>query len=946
MIPPTVITDIVTTGPDPYEDEAVNLAAVVHENGAITARFSELIRSENELPLAVRKRTGINADAVRDARPLTAVITGYMKFLPDDALCVMKDRDRGRAFLRRASDDTFKHDTLDLREFARVCFPSLPGYDMEDLLDELGPVRPELLSKDARWALADCEYMAGLWEILVKRAASFSATLVAEIDYLLSSYRRHPIRTVLNRLHTLRQGEPRSNVAALFREESVPRPRKELPDAANYAALDTDRIAGLFGRDGPFADGVSDYELRDEQITMTRAVTQAFNESKHLMIEAGTGIGKSLAYLTPAAMWAAGNKTPVVVSTNTKNLQHQLYHKDLPQVRNALDIELKTAMIKGRRNYLCLRKLAYALRHAGMELDGDEPVRLAGLLVWASATMTGDLSECSVCNGGALGLKVSSVKEECPGPECSCRRRCFLYRARRHTLAADLIVANHAVVFAEMGMEESSPVLPPYAHIVFDEAHNLEDAAVSAFATEISMFRLQSILKTFWRRARKKRGRGLVLSMMDQAKGAFYCGAEDLRERVLRFGATLTRSVGEAEFEAEPLFAALKIILGGKQTVRVHGDRKNETHWRAVNEAKSGLISKLGEVMRAAEAILEALEEMQDGDLRDRDDFAQNLQAGTEWLKKFTEDMEYVLDAGDETCVYWLERARPGQGGVQAWAAPVQLGERMSEELYSGKSSVVFTSATLSVRNSFQFLKGRLGVDLVEPERLVEMNAGSPFDHPRQCIVMVPVFLPEPGDAERNYAEELAVLLGETFRRTRGRGMGLFTSYDMLRKTTSVLRDEMSGDPYPVLAQGESGSREGITRIFKRNHASVLMGTHSFWEGVDVVGDSLSCLVVARLPFAVFTDPVIEARCEQVEAEGESAFLGYSVPNAVIRLRQGFGRLIRHRNDRGIVIIADRRIVTKRYGEWFRSSLPAPLVRFENREDFLDAIEDFLAADT
>ena len=636
----------------------------------------------------------------------------------------------------------------------------------------------------------------------------------------------------------------------------------------------------------------------------------------------------------------------MVISTNTKNLQHQLYHKDLPQVRNVLDLGIKTAMIKGRRNYLCLRKLSYALRHAGMELAGDEPIRLAGLLVWASATTTGDLSECSACNGGTLALKVSSVKEECPGPECRCRRRCFLYRARRHTLAADLIVTNHAVVFSEMGMEESSPVLPPYAHVMFDEAHNLEDAAVSAFATEISMFRLQGILKSFWRRTRRKRGRGLVLSLMDQVKESSYRGTEGLRERIVRDGTTLVRNVSEAETEAEPLFTALKMVLGGKQTIRIRGDRKSERHWTAVVRAKERLVSKLAELTATAGAILETLEKMEEGDLRDRNDFAQNLQAGNEWLKRFTEDLEYVLDAGDETRVYWLERTRPTLGGVQAWAAPVQLGERLSEELYSGKSSVIFTSATLSVRGSFDFLKKRLGIDRIDAERISEMNAGSPFDYPRQCVVMVPTFLPEPGDCERNYAEELAVLLGETFRRTRGRAMGLFTNYEMLKKATGVLREEMAGDPYPVLAQGESGSRESLTRIFKRNHASVLMGTHSFWEGVDVVGDSLSCLVVARLPFAVFTDPVIEARCEQVEAEGGNAFLGYSVPNAVIRLRQGFGRLIRHRNDRGIVIIADRRIVTKRYGDWFRSSLPAPLARFQEREHFLDAIEEFLASET
>jgi len=290
---PVVITDFVTTGPDPYEDEIIHLAAAVYKDGEISARFSELARPAKPVPLAVTKRTGIAAETVRDARPLEGVIADYMAFLPDDTLCVMRDRDRGRAFLRRASADMFKHTPLDLREFAAVCFPSLPGYDIEDLLEELGPVRPDLLSEHAKWALADCEFIAGLWEILVKRAAGFSAMLVAEIDFVLSSYRRHPIRTVFRKLHKLRPGEPRSNVTALFREESVPRPRRELPDASTFERLDAEQLGGLFGRAGAFAAAVPGYELREEQVAMTRAVTEALNGSKHLMVEAGTGIGKS-----------------------------------------------------------------------------------------------------------------------------------------------------------------------------------------------------------------------------------------------------------------------------------------------------------------------------------------------------------------------------------------------------------------------------------------------------------------------------------------------------------------------------------------------------------------------------------------------------------------------------------------------------------------------------
>jgi Rad3-related DNA helicase len=391
----------------------------------------------------------------------------------------------------------------------------------------------------------------------------------------------------------------------------------------------------------------------------------------------------------------------------------------------------------------------------------------------------------------------------------------------------------------------------------------------------------------------------------------------------------------------EPFFVRLEQLLprSGESVRRLFADRQPPASWDELVAAKERLVAGLAAVMRPAEAVREILQEMAAGEVADETDFVRQLTATVEWLRDLIRDIEAVLALSDPNTVYWVERT--DRRGVEAWAAPILVGPKLLDAVYKAKRTVIFTSATLTVARSTLFLKRRLGLTALEPERLVEMDAGTPFDYPEQCRVLVPLFLPEPND--REFAGQLAVLLAEVFRRTEGRGLALFTSYDMLRRATETLEGELAGEPIQVLAQGQSGSREQITDVFKRDVASVLMGTHSFWEGVDLVGETLSCLVVAKLPFAVFTDPVHQARSEQVESEGRDAFLGYSVPGAVIRLRQGFGRLIRHKTDRGIVILADRRVWTRRYGRWFLKSLPAPTEPFRDRDAFLDAVQEFLA---
>ncbi len=910
-----------TSGPDPCLDRILEIAAIAADSGE---RIEALIHEGEQA--------------------VEGMLQALSDSLSDRTVCVAHDAERVKSFVRRATKERLKLNILDTRELAAICFPTAPSHERFELCNYLGLTpRTESLAIDA------CHNTLLLWQKLGVELQEMPCALLQELNRFLTSCRIRPLNGYFRSLcNSRKKSASYDALKELFHKEPLPKKRRQ-PDADVRGPLNVEDIGNIFGPEGPFARKIEGYECRPQQQEMSRAVADAFNEGKHLVVEAGTGVGKSLAYLAPVALWASHNEMPVIVSTNTKNLQSQLFQKDLPMLREMLDMDFKAVLIKGRRNYMCLRKLTYLLRHAAFELSKRECVALASTLVWATRTKTGDIAESSACGRSArddMSGHITSDRSECRGGSCSYRQHCCLFRARRKALAADVIVANHSVVFAEVDIDEGSPILPPYRQIVFDEAHNLEDAATNWLSTEISTSRLYYLLGRLWRQGKKRVGSGLVPTISQYITANNCTSDRELAELAIEHIDKLVAKTGAITAVADTFFNAIELLLprdkAKRSSVRIHHDRKRESQWRPITVAKEEFVKALSGVMRETEALIEALQEMDGEGPVERTDFMQALHGILEQLKEFTDDIEFVLAANSEGCVFWIERLSRRQGGVRAWASPIQIGKKMVDLLFSKKESVIMTSATLSVAGSMEFMKKRLGLDLIDGEQLTEMMAGTPFDYRKQCIVMVPTFLPDPSNPQGDYVEQLGILLAEVFRRTEGRGMALFTSYDMLKRTSSVLRGEMADANVQLLVQGESGSRESIIRTFKEDLVSVLLGTHSFWEGVDVVGESLSCLAVARLPFAVFTDPIVEARCEQVEADGKNAFMGFSLPNAVIKFRQGFGRLIRHKTDRGIVIVTDNRIVSKRYGAWFRNSLPTNTLTFPDRADFLNAIEDFM----
>lgn len=922
------------------------VAGLICQNGVITERFCESVPIRNEAASVAPTPTTMHNAPQTGTEVAASVLSRFFASVPDGAVCLSHDARRLTSFLKTTWGVVLPRPLLCTRTLAGICFPGMRSYDVEPLADFLGLIG-ERLSPNR--TLARCELTIRLWQRLEAAARELPPAVLDALRRLLAPNRKDPVRDFFRQISPGQRpaaGARSTSLRDILTEESLPKPRRNLPDPATYTPLKTDDVVALFARDGLLNTSLPGYEPREEQMEMVRAITEALNGSAHLLVEAGTGVGKSLAYLVPAALWSVANRTPVVISTSTKNLQSQLFHKDVPLIRDRLQLPFSAALIKGRRNYLCLSRFHHLLHNAARELTGPQRERLAGVLVWAATTPSGDLADLTgeEANGEDLSAELTSSGEECRGPTCANRRQCFLYRARRKALAADIIVANHAVVLKESGAEEGSPVLPPYAHVVFDEAHNLESAATLLLAREISWPRLRFILHRLLRAGRRRTHYGFVPRLLQILAAATDAGEV---APALTAGESVLAALSRIEPVARPFLRQLERILGAerKESVRIHPEHKEEGWWPDCDEARSTLSGDLSRLEQAVRTLSSEAKHLPPERFPEMADAVRDLDAASVWLREFVDDLAAVFGPTDGNGVSWVERVPPMHGNARAWSAPVCVGSALAEMIYARKQAVIFTSATLTVGGAFDFMRQRLGVNHVASERIRTLVLGTPFDYARQCRVLVPLFLPEPGEKQADYAAELGKLLAEVFRLTRGRGLVLFTSFDMLRRTSRVLGPDLQNHGIQILQQGLSGSRERITEVFRQDIASVLMGAQSFWEGVDVMGESLSCLVVARLPFPVFTEPVIEARCEQVEAEGGNAFVDFSVPSAVIRLRQGFGRLIRHRTDRGIVIVADRRIVEKRYGQWFRRSLPVPSVPFRDREPFLDSVRAFFEDD-
>lgn len=937
-----VIIDIETTGNQyKQDDKIIEVGAVVIENGEITERFSSFVNPKQPVPPFIQQLTGINDDMLKRAPSFREVAPMLLEAM-EGAYFVAHNVQFDLPFIQQEMENCnipFYHGpVIDTVELARILYPTIDGYKLSQLAETL-----HLDHEHPHRALSDAEVTAELLLMMLDRLSRLPEDVLLKLRKLSSGF-----HSDLNSLISAMINE-RNNLKELFSENGRVNqeisPSDQSERTSDYSGVDSsptfeEFINTLKEPTGPFIQAFDDFEVRAGQELMMKTVADALNGRRYSLIEAGTGIGKTIAYLLPALFFAKHEKKPVVISTYTNQLQDQLMQQDLPIVNKILPFEARAAILKGRNHYLCKGKFDHYFEDTTDD-NYDITLTKAQILVWLTETETGDVDELNLPSGGKTLWRKINANHCMPGT-CPWYPTCFYQRAYQKAEQSDLIVTNHALLFSDVLRDP--PSLPPFQNVIIDEAHHMEETASKQFGKQTNFLSINNVFAAL--------GKGNDTNLLARVSGLFSTiGSTD----VMTFFNELDSQLSETKNDIDDVFRMLYLYVlemgpqgkseVGRLTYSFNPRSESSFLWENIVEAAKrirfgikDIVKTLGSIEGAAARELNKLQYHEKVIYQDFKDVIEELVEKEQLLYKLL----VCPDEPEETHVHWLEIEPKGaKNAVYLYSQPISVNDILADHFFANKHAVVMTSATLTMNGSFHYMINRLGLSDFVPDT---QQIASPFLYKNQVKMMIPKDLPNIKDVSSyDFVQAISKQIIEIAKVTRGRMLILFTSYDMLSQTYQQVKKANTAEQFVLIGQGiNSGSRAKLIKTFKQYENAILFGTSSFWEGIDIPGDDLTCITIVRLPFSPPDDPVVRAQAKAIKEQGGSPFNELSLPKAVIRFKQGFGRLIRSQQDKGVIFILDRRITTTHYGKQFIESLPKIEILEDHSKNLIKELQNWL----
>lgn len=926
-----VVIDLETTGQTvKNNDKIIEIGMVMIEDGCISDTFSELFHPGRDIPPFISHLTGITNKSIEN-KPAFKEKADEIKSMLRDSYIIAHNVPFDAGFLNQeflaCGYSELNNAVLDTVELARIFYPQAPSYKLERLSDYLN-----IQHDDPHRALSDARVTAEIFLNIMQK--------IKQLPYETITHLRNLERTFTSDLAAILKKEQETLAFTTAEPEEIEVMgglafRKAPEDNQNTTPIDTSfgaYLDDIYEQNGTMQQQMDTFETRDGQREMSEHIYDSFTAKKHALIEAETGTGKSLAYLIPAVYEALKSQKRIVISTYTTQLQSQLLEEEIPLTESLISHPFKVALLKGKRHYISLEKFAHEL-HFSNDNNYDFILTKAMLLVWITETTTGDIDEIRLPSGGyTFFRRISTEAENNINPTSPWFMKSYFQRAKKKAQQANIIITNHALLCADLFNEYQ--FIPPYTKAIIDEAHHLEGTASKHYGLKIHDSNLRFTLNQIGLLNERNGIGNLVHTNRMTPENDGIDNWDD--------------EFTQTKHEIDDLFQALfQYVLNQETTQKSQSDigriqyrfehvSEDDKNWETITDIATRLTFLLRDLIHILATIKKTIEDADTANKHDSD----QIRGYMEELQKYMDDIEALfLVQNDPTIVKWIEIETSNmKQSVYLYLEPTDIAAYLKEDFFKQKDCIVLTSATLTMRESFSFIRKRLGIP---EEEVWTHKIASPFSYDDQVQLMVPNDFPVVNkDNMDDYIHATCEAILSLAAITKGRMLVLFTSYDMLKKSYRLLQEMFDEEKYVLIAQGiSSGSRLRLKKNFQTFDEAILLGTSSFWEGVDIPGEDLSSVVIARLPFEPPNHPVYEARSTLMKENGQNPFFELALPNAVIRFKQGFGRLIRSSSDRGIVFVCDARIVKARYGKFFTESIPNVHLEMESTNKLMSKAE-------